>query len=86
MQGPYVYCIPLPDSPGHFTEGSASHEGTFQFSQLPPGAYRVLAFDRRRGELEYQNPEAMGLYDGKGPVVRVGPGQTEHVRVPLIFQ
>ncbi len=85
MQGPYVYCIPLPDSPGRFTEGLASREGNFHILQLPPGAYRVLAFDRRPGELEYHNPEAMGLFEGKGPVVRVGPGQTEQVHVPLIF-
>ncbi len=26
----------------------------------------------------------MSRYDDKGPVVRLAPGQTEHVRVPLI--
>jgi hypothetical protein len=80
----YVYCIPLPDSPGRFSESSASPEGTFQIQQLPPGAYRILAFDHQQAELEYQNPEAMAVYDGKGPVVHLTPGQTENVRVPLI--
>jgi hypothetical protein len=80
----YVYCIPLPDSPGRFTASSVVPEGTFQFQQLPPGAYRILAFDRQQGELEYQNAEAMGVYEGKGPVVRLVPGQTEQVRVTLI--
>jgi hypothetical protein len=84
MSGPHVYCIPLPDSPGRFTEGPSSPDGNFKIPGLPPGAYRVLAFDRPPGELEYHNPEAMSLYEGKGPVVRVGPGQTEQVRVPLI--
>ena len=82
--GPYVYCIPLPDSPGRFTASWVSPQGTFQFQQLPPGAYRVLAFDRQQSELEYQNPEVMSRYDDKGPVVRLVPGQTEHVRVSLI--
>ena len=80
----YVYCIPLPDSPGRFTASSVVPEGTFQFQQLPPGAYRILAFDRQQGELEYQNAEAMSVYEGKGPVVRLAPGQTEQVRVTLI--
>jgi hypothetical protein len=80
----YVYCIPLPDSPGRFTATWVSPQGTFQFQQLPPGAYRVLAFDRQQNELEYQNAEVMSRYDDKGPIVRLGPGQTEHVRVSLI--
>jgi hypothetical protein len=46
--------------------------------------YRVLAFDRQQNELEYQNAEAMSIYEDKGPVVRLGPGQTEQVRVNLI--
>jgi len=81
----FVYCIPLPDSPGRFTAGGISADGTFQLQQVPPGAYRVLAFDRQQDQLEYQNAEAMSVYDSKGPVIRLAPGQTEQVRVPLIF-
>jgi hypothetical protein len=44
----------------------------------------VLAFDRQQDELEYQNAQVMSGYDDKGPIVRLGPGQTEHVRVTLI--
>jgi hypothetical protein len=51
---------------------------------LPPGAYRVLAFERPQSELEYRNAEALQPYDGKGPVVRLVGGQTEHLRLPLI--
>lgn len=83
-EGPYVYCIPLPDSPGRFMVNRVSSEGNFQFQQLPPGVYRILAFDRQQGELEYHSAEAMSVYEGKGPVVRLVPGQTEQVRVPLI--
>ena len=79
-----VYCVPLPDSPGRFATISATSEGFFHFQQLAPGVYRVLAFDRQQNELEYQNAEAMSIYEDKGPVVRLGPGQTEQVRVNLI--
>ncbi|MBZ5650320.1 MAG: carboxypeptidase-like regulatory domain-containing protein [Acidobacteriia bacterium] len=82
--GPYVYCIPLPDSSGRFTASWVSPQGTFQLQQVPPGAYRVLAFDRQQNELECHNAEAMRAYEDKGPIVRLGPGQTEQVRVPLI--
>ncbi len=82
--GPSVYCIPLPDSPGRFTATWVSPQGTFQFQQLPPGAYRVLAFDRQQNELEYQNAQVMSGYDDQGPIVRLGPRQTEQVRVSLI--
>jgi hypothetical protein len=83
-QGPWVYCVPLPDSPGRFTESWISPEGTFHIQQLPPDAYRVLAFDHQQLELEYQNPEAMRAYQGKGWVVRLVPGQTERLRLTLI--
>jgi hypothetical protein len=79
-----VYCVPLPDSPGRFATMPASSDGFFHFLQLAPGVYRVLAFDRQQNELEYRNAEAMSIYDDKGPVVRLGPGQTEQVRVNLI--
>ena len=83
LPGLFVFCVPLPDSTGRFTETQAAPDGSFQVQQLPPGAYRILAFDRRQ-ELEYENPEAMRAYEGKGPVIRLAPGQTEHVRVSLI--
>ena len=79
-----VYCIPLTDSTGRFAEAGISGEGTFQFRDLSPGTYRVLAFDRPQGELEYRNAEAMDVYEGKGSVIRLLPGQTEQVRIPLI--
>lgn len=80
----YVYCVPLPDSTGQFREMWVSSDGTFQFQQLPPGGYRVLAFDRPQSELEYLNPEAMRQYDAKGQVVRLAATQREHLRLQVI--
>jgi hypothetical protein len=79
-----IYCVPLADSSGQFTEVWVSPDGSFSSPPLPPGAYRVLAFDRPQPELEYRNPEAMQAYETKGPVVRLVSGQTEHVRLQLI--
>src|SRR5208282_4623379 len=62
----HVYCIPLPDSSGEFKEVWVPADGKFGPQQLPPGTYRVLAFDRAQPELEYRNPEAMRAYEAKG--------------------
>ena len=80
----YVYCIPLPDSSGQFTQGSVNQNGEFAIPKLAPGAYRMLAFRRQQPELEYRDPEAMRAYDSKGLVVRLVPGQEEHLRLALI--
>jgi len=82
--GAYVYCIPLPDSAGRFNAARVSGEGVFQLQQLPPGVYRILIFEFTLLAVEYQNAEAMEVYEGKGPVVHLAPGQTQQVRVPLI--
>lgn len=80
----HIYCIPLADSSGQLTEIWVSPDGSFVSQGLPPGAYRLLAFDREQHELEYRNPEALRTYDSKGPVVRVVGGQKEHVQLQLI--
>jgi len=80
----HIYCIPLPDSSGDATEIGVAPDGTFASQPLPPGVYRLLAFDRQQRQLEYRDPEAMKAYDNKGPVVRVAGGQKEHVTLHLI--
>ncbi len=80
----HVYFIPLPESSGQFSEASVRSDGSFVSQGLAPGAYRVLAFDRIQTELEYRDPEAMQVYDSKGPAVRVVGGQKERVELPLI--
>ena len=79
-----VYFVPMADSGGQFSEAWVSPDGKFQLQQLPPGAYRVLAFDRQQPDLEYASDEVMGQYDSKTRVIRVGSGQKEHLRLPLI--
>ncbi len=80
----YVYFVPLSDSPGQFREAPVSSDGKFTVQQLPPGAYRVLAFDHPQQDLEYRDSEAMRAYDNKGPVVRLAAGQKETLRLPMI--
>jgi hypothetical protein len=85
--GPHVYCVQLPDSPGNFTaanmQNNPGEDISFQCQQLSPGSYRVLALEQSQDQLEFHNPEAMRLYESKGPIVRVSGGQKETVRIPL---
>lgn len=78
-----LYFVPLPDSAGRFSEQTVSQDGRFSVS-LPPGDYLVLAFPDAQPELEYQNPVAMRVYDGKGRVVRLAAGQKEQMQLQLL--
>jgi hypothetical protein len=79
-----VYFVPVADSSGQFRQVWASPDGKFQLQQLPPGVYRVLAFDRQQPEFEYASEEVMSHLDSKAPVIRVVAGQKENLRLPLI--
>jgi len=79
-----LYFIPMGDSTGRFMEAFVDKSGSFSAASLPPGEYRVLAFSDAQPELEYENPEAMLAYDGKGQVIRLAAGQKERVQLQLI--
>ncbi len=80
----YVYCIPLGDSPGQFTQIWVAPDGKFESPQIPPGEYRVLAFSHQRNDLEFRDAEAMRAYESKGVLVSLVAGQKEHLQLQLI--
>jgi hypothetical protein len=80
----HVYFVPLPDSSGEFKDVWVGPDGKFGPQPLPPGTYRVFAFDRPQEALEYRNAEAMRAYDAKGLLVRLVAGQKEHLQLQLI--
>jgi hypothetical protein len=80
---PVVVFLPIADSTGQFRQAWISSNGDFNLPQLPPGEYRVIAFDRWPEDLEYENVEAMRKYQSKGQLLRVVAGQNEHLRVSL---
>jgi hypothetical protein len=58
-------------------------EGDFSLGQIPPGVYRVIAFDRQLGELEFRNEEAMKKYEATSRVVQLDAGQKEQLNLQL---
>jgi hypothetical protein len=80
----WVYCIPLPDSPGQFQLIAVSADGKFNFPNMAPGSYRVLGFSRRQPELPYRDAEGMKPYESKGQIVHLSAGQKTTLQVPLV--
>ena len=90
--GPYpqpnsdLYCISL-SSPGNSPGAPRSWiNGYPTWQNLPPGDYRILAFDTAR-EIEYRNAEVMRKYESLGEVVHVGAGEKVQVVLkPIVSQ
>lgn len=58
-------------------------EGSFQFAQLAPGEYRLLAVDHASG-FEYKDPEVLGPYLSRATHVSVQPNEETTARVELV--
>jgi hypothetical protein len=80
----HVYFLPVGESSGQFLEANGTPGGSFAISQLPPGTYRVLAFDRQQGDLAYNDAEAMRKLESKGELIHVDAGEKEHLRLKMI--
>jgi hypothetical protein len=81
---PEVYFVPQPDNPGEFRDARVAPDGRIDSAQVPPGLYRVLAFDRPQADLEYYDPEVMRSYETQGQLIRLAPGQNEPLRLQMI--
>jgi hypothetical protein len=80
----YVYFVPVGGSAGQFRQTMGGPDGSFTQEQLPPGAYRVLAFDRAQEDLAYANEEALRKFESKAQVMHVTAGQKERLRLKVI--
>ena len=78
----YVVCVPVANEGGEMKQLSMRPDGTYVLQQVPPGDYRILAFEHTQ-QLEYRNPEAMRAYDSKGQVIHVAPGEKAHIKLQL---
>lgn len=80
----YVYFLPVAGSGGQFRETPVWADNRFRLEQVPPGSYRVLAFDQRQENLEYSDAETMRAYQSKGEVIQVIAGQKESLKLKII--
>ena len=80
----WLYCVPLPDSPGQFQQFGLSPEGTFTSPMMVPGNYRVLAFRKPQPNLPYRDAELMRAFENKGQVIHLAAGQKATIQVSII--
>jgi len=80
----HVYFVPVGGSAGQFRQTIGGPDGSFTQMQLPPGDYRVLAFDRPQKDLAYASEEALRKFESKAQVIHVTAGQKERLQLKLI--
>ena len=79
-----VYFVPVEGTIGQVQGTYINADHTFRQEQLPPGTYRVLAFDHDMSE--EASGEGMKRYETKGEVVQVSAGQQTSVRLKFISE
>ena len=80
----HIYLIPLGDPMGDSKEENTSNN--FQFTQVPPGDYLVLAFEEEQPELPSNNSEKLQALESKGQVLHLEAGQKASVNVKVIAE
>lgn len=82
-QTAYVSLVPQFEKPGQLPDHIQISQNVTQISNLPPGTYRVLAFDEPQ-QLEYMNPQTMSAFAGKGQTVTLEAGGSAKVSLDVI--
>jgi hypothetical protein len=78
-----VYAIPQFPFAGQLPQTPVQADGTFTFSNLAPGVWRVVACDGPQ-EIDYHSAEGLAAWTGKGQAVTVDAGGSAHVTVDAI--
>jgi len=82
--GKEIQVLALPDLATRVERMSQISTGPdFHLGGLPPGAYRVFAFDPNDG-LEFSNPEVLASYSSKAGTVTVEPDGQASITVDLV--
>lgn len=80
----WVECIPLPGTPGTLQQISVSADGSFSSATVPPGSYRVLAFNHQLSNPPYRDPEFLQAYESKGQVIHLAGGEKASIQVQVV--
>jgi hypothetical protein len=82
----YVYFVPVAGGSGQFRETFAGSDGSFMQEQLPPGTYRVVAFDRQQDGLADPSEEAMRTIESQGQLIQVTAGGKMHLTLKIVSE
>jgi hypothetical protein len=79
----YIYAVPLSPATSRMPQVVARDTGQFSMSNVAPGSYRVLAFDRPV-EIDATDAQAIAKYAGQGQTVTVEPNGSANVQLDVI--
>jgi hypothetical protein len=79
----FAYAIPQFALPGRIPQAFGTTSGTYEFHNLAPGLYRVVAFDGRH-EIDTEDANELARISAEGQTVTVEAGGTAQVEVNLI--
>jgi hypothetical protein len=80
----HIYLISLGDPLGGVKEENSWYK--FNFNQVPPGDYLVLAFEEQQPELPLDNGEKLQALESKGQVIHLEAGQKTSVSLKAIAE
>jgi hypothetical protein len=82
MATTFVYAIPLFPSSSQIPQAFVQNTGKFNIPDLPPGSYRVVAFDTLQ-EIDASDAQQLSRLTAKGQTVTVDAGGAANVQLDL---
>jgi hypothetical protein len=79
----HLVAIPQFATASRIPQMTLGNPGQFTWNQIPPGTYRVLAFDKEP-EINLDDAKEVARWSGLGQVVKVNPGATATVQLQVI--
>jgi hypothetical protein len=79
----YLYAIPQFASAARIPQMTLGNASEFNWPRIPPGTYRVIAFDKER-QINLDDAKEMARWNSLGQLVKVNPGGTATVQVEVI--
>ncbi|HTV15577.1 MAG TPA: carboxypeptidase-like regulatory domain-containing protein [Acidobacteriaceae bacterium] len=77
-----VYAIPQFPFVERLPQTRVGQDGTFSFTNLAPGSWRVVACDAPQ-DIDFHSPDALAAWTGQGQTVTVEAGGTAHVTLDV---
>jgi len=83
MGAVFLYAIPQFPSAAHMPQMTLGNMGEYTWPRIPPGTYRVAAFDKAQ-EMNLDDGKEMARWNSLGQTVKVNPGGTATVQLDVI--
>jgi len=83
MENVFLFAIPQFASAARIPQMTLGNAGDFDLPRIPPGTYRVIAFDKEQ-QINLDDAKEMARWNSLGQLVKVNPGGTATVQLEVI--